>query len=296
MVSHPHLLQDYPGAAAEIVKLSTRLRASLVERKKITPPSPSQDERLPRVPPICDSSLEKAVFTHPAESDRNKKLATATLGQETNYDRLEILGDAYVEVIATQLIWDHFQDMPMPSGRMSQIREDLVKNETLAGFASQYGFDQRVSAPSELRAQSKRWVKVRADVFEAYIAAVALSNPVDGFEMVKKWLGQLWLPRLALVGPEKSRLRSKEQLANKVMGKGTQLRYVEEQPSKQLEGGMQTFYIGVYLTGWGWHDQHLGSGSGLSKAAAGDQAAEQALQNSPLIDQVAAAKAAFYSR
>jgi ribonuclease-3 len=59
-----------------------------------------------------------------------------------------------------------------------------------------------------------------------------------------------------------------------------------------LDGGMQTYYIGVYLTGWGWQDQHLGSGSGLNKAIAGDEAANRALQNSPLIDQVAAAKAA----
>lgn len=130
------------------------------------------------------------------------------------------------------------------------------------------------------------------DVFEAYVAAVILSNPLHGFDMVEKWLRELWSPRLLHVPPVQTVLKYKEQLAKTVMGKGIKLRYVEEQAAKQLDGGMQTFYIGVYLTGWGWQDQHLGSGSGLNKAIAGDEAAHKALRNSPLIDQVVEAKAA----
>jgi ribonuclease III len=289
MVSHPQLLQDYPGGT-EIVKMATQLHTTLAKAERTPARSTTRpsfhDQSLPEPPHIRDPSIVKAVFTAPGAPTHS-----AAKGQENNYDRLEVLGDAYVEVIATRLIWDQFPDIP--AGRMSQIREDLVKNETLAGFATQYGFDRRVSAPEDQRAQAKRWVKVRADVFEAYIAAVILSNPGDGFEMVEKWLRQLWLPRLSHVQPVQLVLKHKEQLAKKVMGKGIKLRYVEEKPAQQLDGGMQTFYIGVYLTGWGWQDQHLGSGSGLNKGSAGDQAAERALRNSPLIDQVAAAKVAF---
>ncbi|OKL57174.1 hypothetical protein UA08_07706 [Talaromyces atroroseus] len=289
MVSHPQLLQDYPGGA-DIAKMATQLHTTLNKRENTPTRSTARlqlhDASLPEPPFIRDPSLVKAVFTHPGAPTN-----AAAKGQEINYDRLEVLGDAYVEVIATRLIWDQFKDVP--PGRMSQIREDLVKNETLAGFATQYGFDGRVSAPEDQRMQPKRWLKIRADVFEAYVAAVVLSNPGDGFGMVEKWLGQLWQPRLSHVQPVQSVLKYKEKLAKKVMGKGIKLRYVEEKPPKQLDGGMQTFYIGVYLTGWGWHDQHLGSGSGLNKASAGDQAAERALHNVPLIDEVAAAKVAY---
>ncbi|GAM40631.1 nucleolar RNAse [Talaromyces pinophilus] len=296
VVHRPQVLHNIPEGS-EILKVTTQLHAALAaaikrnpdtkhRKSKATKPT-AQPVSLPDLPSIHNASLERAVFTHPGA-----RVNFAPEGMEQNYDRLEVLGDAYVEVIATRLIWDQFKDMP--AGRMSQVREDLVKNETLAGFASQYGFDKRVSVsvPEEQKAQSKRWLKIRGDVFEAYVAAVILSSPDHGFDMVEQWLRELWLPRLSHVQPVQTVLRYKEQLAKKVMSKGIKLRYVEEQPAKQLDGGMQTYYIGVYLTGWGWQDQHLGSGSGLNKAIAGDEAANRALQNSPLIDQVAAAKVA----
>lgn len=214
-------------------------------------------------------------------------------GEERNYDRLEVLGDAYLEVIATRLIWERFPGIP--AGRISQIREDLIKNETLAGFASQYQFDSKImpSVPAEQRSQAKKWLKVRGDVFEAYVAAVILSDVEHGFDVVEKWLRELWMPRLSHIQPpQTTALKHKEQLARKVMSKGIKLRYVEETPAKQLDGGMQTYYIGVYLTGWGWQNQHLGSGIGLNKAIAGDEAAKQALSNCPLIDEISAAKIA----
>lgn len=296
VVHRPQVLHSIPEGS-EILKMTTNLHTILAaaikrntdskQEKSQTMKSAVQPVSLPDLPSIHDALLERAVFTHPGAP-----VNIAPEGMEHNYDRLEVLGDAYVEVIATRLIWDQFKDMP--AGRMSQIREDLVKNETLAGFASQYGFDNRVSltVPEEQKSQSKRWLKIRGDVFEAYVAAVILSSPDRGFAMVEQWLRELWLPRLSQVQPVQTVLKYKEQLAKKVMGKGVKLRYVEEQPATRLDGGMQTYYMGVYLTGWGWQNQHLGSGRGLNKAIAGDQAASRALQNCPLIDQVAAAKAA----
>src|SRR5436190_8289568 len=84
---------------------------------------------LPKLPLIKDRSLEVAVFTHQGTVSRQSTSST-----ELSYDRLEILGDAYIEVIATRLIWDHFRSLP--PGRISQIREMLVKNETLAQYAT----------------------------------------------------------------------------------------------------------------------------------------------------------------
>jgi ribonuclease-3 len=66
---------------------------------------------------------------------------------KTTYDRLEILGDAYIELISTKLIWNHYQRIP--SGRISQLRELLVKNETLADYATKYGLDRRASVPHD---------------------------------------------------------------------------------------------------------------------------------------------------
>lgn len=237
-----------------------------------------EEHGLPALPHISDESLEKAVFTHPGLSNNNN----------ATYDRLEILGDAYIELIATKLVWARFP--AIPSGRISQIRELLVKNETLSEYATLYSMDARASVPQGYLDQPKRWIKTKGDIFEAYVAAVVLSNPVDGFKIVEDWLTQLWIPKLADLGSEKSELQAKEALAKKIMGKGIKLNYVAEREPVLLKGGLQTFFIGVYLTGWGWDKKHLGSGEGRNKAMAGDEAARQALLNVPLIDEISATK------
>lgn len=237
-----------------------------------------EEHNLPALPPISDKSLEKAVFTHPGLSNNNN----------ATYDRLEILGDAYIELIATKLVWARFP--AIPSGRISQIRELLVKNETLSEYATLYSMDSRASVPQGYLDQPKRWIKTKGDIFEAYVAAIVLSNPVDGFKIVEDWLTQLWIPKLADLGSEKSELQAKEALAKKIMGKGIKLNYVAEREPVLLKGGTQTFFIGVYLTGWGWDKKHLGSGEGRNKAIAGDEAARQALLNVPLIDEISATK------
>ncbi|KAF7593143.1 hypothetical protein BBP40_011856 [Aspergillus hancockii] len=234
--------------------------------------------QLPTLPPIMDEVLERAVFTHPGVS--------SNIG--TTYDRLEILGDAYIELIATKLIWENFQEIP--SGRISQIRELLVKNETLAGYATQYGFDDRATVPQDYSKQPKRWTKTRGDIFEAYVAAIIISDPVDGYKVAEQWLTQLWLPRLSALGSQKSTSHAKEILAKKIMGKGIKLRYIDEQPPVRQGRGIQNFFIGVYLTGWGWDNKHLGSGQGPNKTIAGNEAARQALLDVPLIEEISRIK------
>jgi ribonuclease-3 len=221
-----------------------------------------------------DEILERAVFTHPGVS--------SNIG--ATYDRLEILGDAYIELIATKLIWERFQEIP--SGRISQIRELLVKNETLAGYATSYGLDSRAIVPQDYPKQPKRWTKTRGDIFEAYVAAIIISNPVDGYRVAEQWLTQLWHPRLTELGSQESTLNAKEMLARKIMGKGIKLRYIDEQPPVKQGRGMQTFFIGVYLTGWGWDNKHLGSGQGPNKTIAGNEAARQALQDEALVEEI----------
>lgn len=252
---------------------------------KINGQSHRKAESLPAIPPITPA-LEKAVFTHQGMGPAS----TTTTTQELTYDRLEFLGDAYIEVIATRLIWATYQSLP--AGRMSQIRELLVKNETLYEYAVGYAFDKRLRAQDHVlqqqqREDAKRWLKVVADVFEAYVAAVVLSDAQHGFRLAEEWLGALWAPKLRDVKAAAPNLRAKEELARKVLARGIKLNYRDEAPMQQLKGGLQTYFIGVYLTGWGWEDRHLGSGTGLSKVAAGNEAAARALEDAGVMAQIA---------
>lgn len=239
---------------------------------------------LPPLPDIDEKYVDE-VFTH------------VTVSANTNYDRLEFLGDAYIEVIASQLIYERIPTLP--AGRMSQLRESLVKNETLGQYTVLYGLDKRLKQFKRIQNESKQaaWLKIKGDVFEAYVAAVVLSTP-DGFSTVKTFLTQLWAPKVdAVVAEPRASLKSKEELGRKLLGKGVTISYVDErEPVIHYGQGKETYYVGVYLTGWGWENQYLGSGKGLSKGVAGQEAAAAALKNHPLIDEIVAVRNAFYEQ
>lgn len=295
ILSDPEVLESYDAEVGpDVTKATMELDGSLRAWSSSLPapddvcrdePPPKTSEidsmngrpELPPLPPILDASLERATFTHPGMGKQ---------GQAT-YDRLEILGDAYIELIATKLVWKRFEDLA--SGRLSQIRESLIKNETLSEFATRYGFGNRALVPPDYFGLPKRLMKTRGDIFEAYVAAVIVSNPSAGYSVAEQWLTELWMPRLATVQTRGISVHEKETLAKKVMSKGIRLKYVDEGPPVHGVDGC-TFSIGVYLTGWGWTDKHLGSGQGTSKAIAGNQAAGQALVNEPLISEIIAAK------
>ncbi|KAK2749186.1 hypothetical protein FQN57_006801 [Myotisia sp. PD_48] len=275
------------------------------DRMRLPPPPPpipaassitdtriTADPSLPPLPPIKDKALETSVFTH-ASMALNVRNTSSTV-VETSYDRLELLGDAYLQLIATRLIWERFPSFP--AGKLAQQREILVKNETLAEYTTAYGLDKHLKVAKTIRNVPKTWLKIKGDLFEAYIAAVILSDLYNGLSIVERWLTQLWQPKLAsreegVLAPSGT-IPPKDQLAQKLGGKGIKLRYIDEKPSVR-NGGLLTFYIGVYITGWGYTNTHLGSGTGRNKAEAGNHAAKEALQRNPIIEEIRAIKLAF---
>ncbi|KAJ9651403.1 hypothetical protein H2198_009318 [Neophaeococcomyces mojaviensis] len=259
---------------------------------------PSSGEPSQGKPPTLPSILTKyedAVFTHCSVAVQSPDSITMV-----NYERLEFLGDAQIEHIASLVIWDRFPSAA--PGKMSTMREALVKNETLNKFSKMYGFEKKLKfahTSGSLGISQKEWHKVMADVFEAYVACVILSDTDyhRGFETAKTWLMKLWQPALGLlestlVNPKIDDRRSKEELGKMVLAKGIRLSYVEEKERVQNKAkGTCTYFIGVYLDGWGFDNQHLGSGEGESKSIAGQEAANNALKN-PLIEEITKRRAA----
>ena len=270
---------------------STYQNPSLQKASKQTKDHNTHHDTLPDLPIIHDKSFADVPFTHPGV------LGGRTTSDVNNmsYDRLEFVGDAYIELIATRLIFPRFPDLP--AGRLSQKREMLVKNETLAEFSLAYGFDTRANLPKSYaqgKESNKLWTKTMGDVFEAYVAAVILSDPANGFAVAEAWLTQLWEPKLSvsdnIVAYDSN---AKVQLATKIMGKGIKLQYRDEAPPNVIKKeGKILFEVGVYLTGWGWENEHLGSGKGLNKNEAGSKAATEALLN-PLTAEIEKVKREF---
>lgn len=251
-----------------------------------------QQNTLPKLPEVLDKSLEDVPFTHGGVLSRSSVEDAAS----TSYERLEFLGDAYLEVIASRIIFLRYPFYT--AGKLSQKRQSMVNNETLAGFSLAYGFDNRARLPKSLQLasggdQRKSWIKVMGDIFEAYVAAVIVSDPEDGFSIAESWMSKLWAPALSDANDGKVNLNAKVQLATRIMGKGIKIAYLDEaQPGVFKKEGTVLFQVGAYITGWGWEKAHLGSGKGWNKNEAGNMAATQAMAN-PLTAQIAAVKRDF---
>ena len=184
------------------------------------------------------------------------------------------------------------------------MRETLVKNETLNRFAREYDFVARLQAEKTVleavqsqQRDRKLALKISADMFEAYVAAVVLSaqeeDPKGGEErglcIVIAWLTQLWEPKLRAWEQESgNRIDAKQELSKKVICPGLKLEYVEAQPPRPQKDtpGKIVFSVKVLLNGLGYEKKYLGSGSGQSKNEAGWMAATEALENHELMEEL----------
>jgi ribonuclease-3 len=199
---------------------------------------------------------------------------------------------------------------------MSQLREQLVKNETLAGYSMAYGFDTKVNISDAERARmkdgsrdrgNKGFNKILGDVWEAYLAAVVLDNPKTGEKTAEKWMCELWMPKvLATVKVSHSKYKvitdegsnaqqvatpgneprhvydatAKAQLQKRLSGNETRLEYEVYKASQELKGdliGQNRHFIALYYTGFGYERELLGKGEGKNKVEAGNWAALEAM-------------------
>ncbi|RKF81531.1 Ribonuclease 3 [Golovinomyces cichoracearum] len=270
----------------------------------------------PSLPNILDPTLKAATFIHCSVNAGHKGAL--------NYEQLELIGDAYMELIATLLISQTFPYLS--PGKQSQIREMLVKNITLANYSLHYKFDRLLKIDwALLNSTSLTKVKVLGDVFEAYVAAVVLSDPIDGVGRVSQWLKDLWSMTIAeiIIREEKSELKNvshlwhlrgnlspekvaeafnnrpiqlnaKEQLQKLIGGKHAKLSYKEVSPPvKDPQTKLPVFSMGVFLDGWGEKNKQLGTGQANGKKEAGLKAAAAALENKILIKKYSEQKTAL---
>ncbi|UNI20036.1 Ribonuclease III [Purpureocillium takamizusanense] len=272
--------------------------------------------QLPPLPQVKDPELEKRAFTHPGVP-RN--------GEES-YERLEWLGDAYIELAATGLIFKTFAKTS--AGRCSQLRELLVRNTTLASYFRQYNMASKAILPPEFhgdrglgrgRSSDKDLCKTQADMFEAYFGAVVASDPQHGKANALAWIRTLWGQTIkekiveyekqhgasagaaaaasasaSAAAPATPNLKPKDKLRAAIGAKGILLSYLDMPGNKKDKNhGLPLYTIGVYLDGWGETKKLLGTGTALQKKEAGHKAAAQALENKKLMKVYEAKKKAF---
>lgn len=94
------------------------------------------------------------------------------------YERLEFLGDAVLDLIITELIFEKFPEED--EGFMTKLRAKLVRGDTLSRLAKSLELNQILEIGQRAEGQGIELSKsVLADVFESLVAAVYLT---EGYE------------------------------------------------------------------------------------------------------------------
>ncbi|KAL2149473.1 hypothetical protein VTH82DRAFT_8124 [Thermothelomyces myriococcoides] len=255
----------------------------------------------PPLPKVLDPALETAALTH---SGMRKSLS------DPSYERLEWIGDVYLELVASELIAQTFPTLD--PGRCSHYREMLVRNATLGQFSVHYGLDKRANFPAEFglggrpngtKVSEKQRTKVLGDIFEAYVGAIVRSDPENGLRRVAEWMKALWGPVLEKYIREEETgtrvgdkdLNPKTKLEQLIGGPGVKIEY-KDVPSggkRDKDTNQELFFVGCFLTGWGETGLQLSTGAALGKKEAGQKAAVRAMENKKLINRFIEKKKAY---
>jgi ribonuclease-3 len=229
---------------------------------------------------------------------------------DPHYEKLEWIGDVYLELIASEFLFQTFPSLD--PGKMTHYREMLVRNTTLGQFSVHYGLDKRANFPAEFglggrpngtKVSEKQRTKALGDIFEAYVGALVRSDPENGLRRAAEWLKVLWGPVLEMQireeesggGVVNKDLGPKTELARLIGAPGVKIEYrdLPTHGKKDRATGGELFFVGCFLNGWGETDLQLGYGQALGKKEAGQKAAAKALENKKLMKKFAEKKKAL---
>ena len=201
---------------------------------------------------LKNPELMQVAFTHSSYSNEN---------HTNNYERLEFLGDAVLELITSEYFYLHTD---LKEGDMSKTRASFVCENALATYAREIGLDKFILVGHGQEGNVNDTIV--ADVFESVLGAIYLDC---GFDVAKRYADQIILPYIKkgvhFLGDYKSILQEMVQTTRQSL---TYELVDEKGPAHD-----KTFKVNVIIDGIVY-----GTGVGKSKKEAEQKAAYDAYQ------------------
>ena len=133
-----------------------------------------------------DIALLKQALTHSSFANEQK------INKLENYERLEFLGDAVLELVSSEFLFHENKDMP--EGQLTKLRASMVCEPSLAYCAKDIGLGKYILlGRGEEATGGRNRDSIISDVMEAVIGAVFLDG---GIEYAKKFIFQFILSDL----------------------------------------------------------------------------------------------------
>jgi ribonuclease III len=202
-----------------------------------------------------DPALFAAALTHRSASGKN-------------YERLEFLGDAVLNLVVAEHLYRAFPDAT--EGDLSRLRARVVSSEPLAEAAAELALGEALHLGSgELKTGGFRRKSILADALEAVCGALFLDG---GFDLAARVIDTLFKARIAALPPPDALKDAKTLLQEYLQSRGLALpRYTVERV--EGEAHAQVFWVICEVSSL----HARASGSGSSRRRAEQEAAEKVL-------------------
>ncbi len=209
-----------------------------------------------------DKNLLKQAFTHRSYLNEHKD------SELVHNERLEFLGDAVLELIVTEHLYEKYPDSN--EGELTSFRSALVNAVTMSDAASKIGMnDYLLLSKGEAKDTGRARQIILANTIEALIGAIFLDQ---GYEMAKYFISRYIFNLIEKIVEEKTWLDAKskfqEQAQENESVTPAYKTLKEEGPDHDKK-----FTVGVFLG-----KEKIAEGTGKSKQEAEQEAAKNALK------------------
>lgn len=205
--------------------------------------------------------LEQA-FIHRSYLNENNN------GVTVSNERLEFLGDAVLQFLTSEHIYDKYADYT--EGNLTNLRSRVVNTESLAHEASRLNLSDYLMISKGERETAAESSYILADTFEALLGAIYLDS--KDIELCRKYLQKQLFYKITQI-LEEGELKDSKSLYQEI----AQEKYAITPTYKVIEDEgpdhQKTFKVGVYLD-----NNLIAVGEGASKRKAQQSAAQEALQ------------------
>ncbi|MFA7286064.1 MAG: ribonuclease III [Patescibacteria group bacterium] len=185
-----------------------------------------------------------------------------------NNERLEFLGDAVLELVVTEYLYDQYEN---PEGDLTNWRASLVNTKMLADVSRGLSVNDflRLSRGEAKEDQAKARTYILANAFESIVGALYLDQ---GYDVVRAYLHRVLLPRLPHILEHELYRDPKstfQEVSQEKVGVTPNYKVLGETGPDHAK----IFTIGIYLG-----DEIVAKGVGASKQEAEEAAARAALK------------------
>lgn len=204
---------------------------------------------------INNKTLLNEALTHSSYSNEHKGI--------NNYERLEFLGDAVLELIISEYLYNNYN---LKEGEMTKVRASFVCEKALDKYSSDIGLHKYIKVG--MGQMNNINEAIVADVFESVLAVIYLEK---GFNTAKEYIYKIVVPYIESNYDFLSDYKTKLQELVQTDKKSLTYEVIKETG----EAHNKTFYVEVKI-----NDIVYGKGSGRSKKEAEQNAAKDALNKS----------------